>query len=57
MQGCGENRYIPDEKAVEFYITPGCYVNVQPREGLMCEVSLDWTVDEFLKDGGVVKFI
>lgn len=31
---CGENRYIGVKNILEFYITPGCVLRVQPRDAI-----------------------
>jgi len=41
---------------LEFFITPGCTVNVAPRNAIMGGVRLEWTFEEFYASGGVVSF-
>lgn len=41
---------------LEFYLTPGCEITVQPKDTLLCAVRLDWTLDEFYASGGVTRF-
>lgn len=53
---CGENRYVGVENFFEFYITPGCTIEIIPRDAIQSYVRLEWTLDEFYADGGVVSF-
>jgi len=55
-RGCGENRYVGVQNFLEFIITPGCEVKIKPREAFMCNVRLEWTLDEFYSSGGVTSF-
>ena len=55
-KGCGENRFVGVQNFLEFYITPGCVVNVSPRNAIMGAVRLEWTMEEFYATGGVVSF-
>lgn len=55
-KGCGENRYVGVENILEFYMTPGCMINIEPRDAIMCNVRLEWTMEEFWSDGGTTKF-
>lgn len=53
---CGENRYVGVENFFEFYLTPGCTIEIIPRDAIQSYVRLEWTLDEFYADGGVVSF-
>lgn len=53
---CGENRYVGIENFSEFYLTPGCTVNISTKDSIMTSVRLNWTLDEFYADGGVTTF-
>lgn len=55
-EGCGENRFVGIKNFLDFYITPGCEVTVQPRDAIMTSVRMEWTLAEFYADGGVVSF-
>jgi len=55
-KGCGENRFVGVQNFLEFFITPGCTVNVAPRNAIMGGVRLEWTMEEFYSTGGVVSF-
>ena len=55
--GCGENRYVGVENFLEFYLTPGCEILVEPRDAIMTKVRLEWTLAEFYADGGVTRFV
>jgi hypothetical protein len=37
---CGTNRYVGVENYLEFFITPGCTVIVNPRDAILCNVRL-----------------
>lgn len=55
--GCGENRYVGVENFLEFYLTPGCEILVEPRDAIMTKVRLEWSLAEFYADGGVTRFV
>lgn len=55
-KGCGENRYVGVENFLEFYLTTQCEIDVVPRDSIMVSVRLDWTLEEFYADGGVMTF-
>lgn len=55
-QGCGENRFVGIENFLEFYLTSECTVTIAPRDAIMTSVRMEWTLDEFYADGGVVSF-
>lgn len=54
---CGENRYIGVKNIFEFYITPGCMIQIQPRDAIQCLVRMEWTFAQFFADGGTTKFV
>jgi hypothetical protein len=54
---CGENRYIGVKNIFEFYITPGCELNIIPRDAIQCLVRMEWTFADFFADGGTTTFI
>lgn len=56
-KGCGENRFVGVENYLEFYITPGCEIKVEPRDAIMTKVRMEWTLDEFYGSGGVTRFV
>lgn len=56
-KGCGENRYVGVENFLEFYLTPGCEVKVEPKDSIMTKVRLDWTLADFYADGGTTRFV
>jgi len=56
-KGCGENRYIGIANILEFYLTPGCMVEVEPIDSIMAKVRMDWTMDEYFAEGGTTSFI
>lgn len=53
---CGTNRYVGVVNYLEFYLTPGCQVNVIPRDAILSSVRLQWTAAEFFADGGTTTF-
>lgn len=53
---CGENRYVGVENIFDLYLEPGCTVEIVPRDAIQSYVRLEWTMDEFYADGGVVSF-
>jgi len=55
-KGCGENRFVGIENYLEFIITNDCEVKVAPKDSIMSSVRLDWTLEGFYADGGVVSF-
>jgi len=42
---CGENRYIAVKNILEFHLTGGCTLFIQPRNVVMAMVRLEWTFD------------
>lgn len=55
-QGCGENRFVGIENFLEFYLTAGCEITVEPLDQIYSTVRLSWTLDEFYAEGGVNTF-
>lgn len=41
----------------EFYITPGCQLEVAPRNAIQTMVRMEWSLDEFFSNGGTTQFI
>jgi len=54
---CGENRYIGIKNIFEFYITPGCVLEIMPRDAIQVMVRLEWTFADFFASGGTTKFV
>ncbi len=48
---CGTNRYIGVQNFLEFYLTPGCTLNIIPRDAILVSVRLQWTLNEFFTSG------
>jgi hypothetical protein len=48
---CGSNRYVGLQNFLEFYLTPGCTAYVIPRDAVLCNVRLQWTLSEFFASG------
>ena len=55
--GCGQNRYVAIENTLQFYLSPGCLVKVEPRNIVLAKVRLEWSLDEFYGAGGTTMFI
>lgn len=55
-KGCGENRFVGVQNFLEFYITPGCQIRVEPLDQIKTSVRLSWTLDEFYAEGGTTTF-
>ena len=49
---CGENRFVAIQNYLEFYITPGCEIFVEPNNSIQGTVRMDWTLEEFFASGG-----
>ena len=56
-KGCGENRYVGIENFLEFYITPGCEIYIEPKDVIMTKVRMNWSLAEFYADGGTTRFV
>jgi biopolymer transport protein ExbD len=54
--GCGENRFVGVENFLDFYLTPGCAIEIKPRDAIMTSVRMEWTLEEFYADQGVTRF-
>lgn len=54
--GCGENRWVSIQNYLEFYITPGCEIEVRPKDAIRSNVRMEWTLAEFYADGGTTSF-
>ena len=56
IKGCGENRFVGVVNFLEFYITAGCDIRVEPLDQIFSSVRLSWTLEEFYADGGTTTF-
>lgn len=56
-KGCGENRFVGIENFLEFYITPGCELEIKPRDAIMTKVRMEWSLAEFYSEGGTTRFV
>jgi len=54
---CGQNAYFPRANYLDFWITPGCVVELRARDAIASSVRVEWTLDEFFADGGTSQFI
>ena len=55
-KGCGENRFVGVKNFLEFILTPGCVVYVNPVDAITANVRMSWTLNQFYASGGVVSF-
>lgn len=55
-KGCGEYRWVSVQNYLEFYLTAGCEVKLEPIDQIRSTVRLDWTFDEFYAEGGTTTF-
>jgi hypothetical protein len=54
--GCGEWRYKGVDNDLDFYLTPGCDIEIRKRDAVLCNVRMEWTLDDFYADGGTSSF-
>jgi len=54
--GCGEWRFIAIQNFIEFYLTTGCEIEIEPLDQIRTTVRLSWTLEEFYADGGTTTF-
>lgn len=54
---CGENRYIGVRNILEFYLTAGCELQVEPRDAIQTSVRLEWDMATFFAEGGTTTFV
>lgn len=53
---CGEWRFIAIQNFIEFYLTSGCELKIEPLDQIRTTVRLNWTLEEFYADGGTTTF-
>jgi len=53
---CGDNLYVGVVNYLQFFITPGCNLNVIPRDAILTSVRLQWTAAEFFAGDGATTF-
>lgn len=56
-KGCGENRFVGIDNFLEFYITPGCLIELDVKDSILTKVRMDWTLAEFYAEGGTTRFV
>lgn len=56
-RGCGENRFVGVRNFLEFVVTPYCLIEVRPKDAIMTNVRMAWTLNEFYASGGPTSFI
>lgn len=54
--GCGENRFVGVKNYMDVFITPGCSFEIRPRDAVLTNVRMEWTLKAFYADGGTDKF-
>jgi len=42
---------------LEFYINGECELEIAPRDAIMTQVRMEWTMKEFFDNGGTTSFI
>jgi hypothetical protein len=42
---CGENRYVGVVNILEFYLTKGCTIFVEPIDSIQASVRMNWTLN------------
>ena len=55
-KGCGENRFVGILNFLEFWLEPGCLIEIEPKDSIMAKVRMDWSMAEFYSDGGTTRF-
>jgi len=55
-KGCGENRYVGVKNYLDLFITPGCELELRPRNAILTNVRMEWTLSEFYSSGGTSSF-
>ena len=53
---CGENRYVGVVNILEFFLTRGCTVFIEPIDSIQSSVRMNWTMSQFFADGGTTTF-
>lgn len=54
---CGENRYVSSTNMMEFYLTGECEIKLIPRDAIVTQIRMDFTLDGFFESGGTTAFI
>lgn len=54
---CGENRYMGVVNILEFYITKGCDLYIEPIDSIYAAVRMNWTMEGFYSNGGTTQFV
>jgi len=54
---CGENRFTAQTNTLEFYLTSGCELFIEPRDAVQTNVRMEWTMDQFYMNGGTTTFV
>jgi hypothetical protein len=44
---CGENRFIAIQNILEFFISSGCKLVIEPRNAIQTKVRMEWTLEAF----------
>lgn len=43
-KGCGENRFVGVKNYLDLFITPGCELEIRPRNAVLTNVRMEWTL-------------
>lgn len=46
---CGEWRYKGVDNDLDFYITPGCSLEIRKRDAVLSNVRMEWTLEAFCR--------
>jgi len=57
QEGCGENRYEGVINRLQFWLKPGCRLFIIPRDAIMLGIRMEFTMEEFFANGGIVSFV
>lgn len=55
-KGCGENRFVGVKNYMDIFVTPDCTFEIKPRDAVLTNVRIEWTLAAFYADGGTSKF-
>lgn len=54
--GCGENRFVGIKNYLDVFVTPGCEFEIRPRNAVLTNIRMEWTLAAFYADGGTDTF-
>lgn len=53
---CGENKFDATTNILEFYMSPNCTIWIEAVDVIQTNIRLNWTLNNFYKQGGVTTF-